>query len=63
MGADDMAAKPRRKGKLTDKEQSERFKETARMLETDETGMVFDLAFRRLLPPKIKNPRTVPKQR
>lgn len=37
--------KKKAKPKLTDKEQSERFKETARELGVDESGNAFDLAF------------------
>jgi hypothetical protein len=46
--------KPQRKTKtkLTDKEQSERFKEAARIAGADETGDTFERAFRKLLPPK-----------
>jgi hypothetical protein len=40
-------AKP--KPKLTDKEQSERFKETARKLGADETGKEFEQAVDKLL--------------
>jgi hypothetical protein len=43
-------AKP--KPKLTDKEQSERFKETARELGMDESGAKFKQAFEKILPPK-----------
>jgi hypothetical protein len=35
----------KRKNKLTDKEQSERFIETARKLEADESGKAFEHAF------------------
>lgn len=46
-------AEPKRKGpKNTDKEQSERFKETARMLDVDESGKLFESATRKVLPPK-----------
>jgi hypothetical protein len=41
-------AKP--KPQLSDKEQSERFKETARELGVDETGEEFDKALRRIIP-------------
>lgn len=37
---------------LSQKEQSERFKQTARELEADETGAAFDRAIRQLLPEK-----------
>ena len=46
-------AKP--KSKLTDKEQSERFKETARELDVDESGETFERALRRILPGATKN--------
>jgi hypothetical protein len=39
-------AKP--KPKLTDKEQSERFKQTARQLGVDESGEHFEKAFRKI---------------
>jgi hypothetical protein len=52
-------AKPRQK--LTDKEQSERFKETARMLGSDETGRVFEDAFRKIAKTPIS--KTSPKSR
>jgi hypothetical protein len=42
-------AKP--KPKLTDKEQSERFKETARQLGVDESGREFDRAFDLIIRP------------
>lgn len=38
--------------KMTDKEQSERFIETARMLQADEDGKVFQAALDQLLPLK-----------
>lgn len=43
-------AKP--KPRLTDKEQSDRFKEAARIAGADETGDTFERAFRKLVPPK-----------
>ena len=43
-------AKP--KPKLTDKEQSERFKETARELGVDESGERFEKAFKELVKPR-----------
>lgn len=43
-------AKP--KPKLTDKEQSERFIETARELGVDESGTAFDEAMEKIVPPK-----------
>ncbi len=38
-------------GRLSQKEQSERFKETARMLEIDESGEAFDKAVKAVLAP------------
>jgi hypothetical protein len=43
-------AKP--KPKLTDKEQSERFKEIARELGVDESGRAFEGVFREIVPSK-----------
>jgi hypothetical protein len=43
-------AKP--KPKITDKEQSERFKQTARELGVDESGKVFEGAFTKIVRPK-----------
>jgi hypothetical protein len=43
--------KPRKK---PDKEQAERFKETARALGADETGEAFERAFTGIVPPKHK---------
>lgn len=40
--------KKKAKPKLTDKEQSERFKEIARELGVDESGKEFELAVRRI---------------
>lgn len=50
-------AKPKRKPKpkLTDKEQSERFIETARRLEVDETGADFERAIDKIIPSKRKS--------
>jgi hypothetical protein len=42
-------AKP--KPKLTDKEQSERFKETARELGVDESGSPFEKVFKKIIRP------------
>jgi hypothetical protein len=44
--------KPKKAKKLSQKEQSERFKETARELEVDESGDAFELAMRRVAKPK-----------
>ena len=46
--------KKKAKPKLTDKEQSERFRETARELGADESGEEFESALQRVLP--VKNP-------
>jgi hypothetical protein len=48
------AAEPKRKPKIKsrDKEQSERFKETARRLEANESTEDFDIQFRKIVPPK-----------
>ena len=43
--------KKKARPKLTDKEQSERFKETARNLGVDETGGEFESAFKRIAKP------------
>jgi hypothetical protein len=43
-------AKP--KPKMTDKEQSERFKETARKLGADESGKEFEESLRKIVVPK-----------
>jgi hypothetical protein len=49
-----MAAKPKspKKTKLTDKEQSERFKRIAKELGANEGAEAFDRAIRKSLPPK-----------
>jgi hypothetical protein len=47
-------AKP--KPKLTDKEQSERFKQTARELGADENGKKFKEAFEKIVTPKQQRP-------
>jgi hypothetical protein len=44
--------KPKPTKKMTQAEQSERFKETARQLGVDETGEAFDRALRTIVPPK-----------
>ncbi len=41
--------KKKAKPKLTDKEQSERFKQTARELGADESGKAFESAFERMI--------------
>jgi hypothetical protein len=40
------------KPKLTDKEQSERFKETARVLDVDESGKIFEQVVKKVLSKK-----------
>lgn len=52
-----MAKKPdkkpkAKKKKMTAKEQSERFKETARELEVDESGKTFEMVFEKIVPAK-----------
>ena len=49
-------AKP--KPKLTDKEQSERFIETARALDANDSAEDFDAKFRKLVPPKTPSDRS-----
>lgn len=49
--------KKKAKPKLSDKEQSERFKQTARELGVDESGAEFEQAFRRIM----SKPSTAPK--
>ncbi|WP_156928567.1 hypothetical protein [Bradyrhizobium sp. th.b2] len=44
--------KKKAKPKLTDKEQSERFKQAARELGVDETGEEFEKAFKKIVRPK-----------
>ncbi|MEA2921347.1 MAG: hypothetical protein QOF07_1310 [Bradyrhizobium sp.] len=46
------AKKKKAKPKLTDKEQSERFIETARKLGVKEDGKEFEMAIKRILPGK-----------
>lgn len=43
---------PKKKRELSDKEQSERFKETAREIGADESGSAFERAFKKLVPVK-----------
>jgi hypothetical protein len=51
MARADTKLKPKRK-KLTQKEQSERFRETARKLGCDESDGALERAFRKIVPPK-----------
>jgi hypothetical protein len=46
---------PRRKRKLSDKEQYERFRQAARELGTDESEEAFERAFRKVVPPKASS--------
>jgi hypothetical protein len=48
-----IAGKKQKRPTKTDKQQSERFIETARKLGADETGRTFDKAFERVVPPKL----------
>jgi hypothetical protein len=43
---------PKKKPGLSEKEQSKRFKETAREVGADESGNAFERAFKKLVPPK-----------
>jgi hypothetical protein len=47
--------KQKKKPKLTDQRQSERFRETARKLGADESEESFERAFRKIVPPKRKS--------
>lgn len=58
------AKSKRRSQKNTDKEQSERFIETARILESDETGKVFSRAFETMLKvSRVPSRKNSPKQK
>ncbi|MBT3071677.1 hypothetical protein KKP04_12470 [Rhodomicrobium sp. Az07] len=46
--------------KIESKEQSERFRQTARELEADETGEAFERAFGKIVPPKTPKPTKEP---
>jgi hypothetical protein len=48
--------KKKAKPKLSDKEQSERFEETARQLGVDESGKHFEKAFQKIVNQKSKVP-------
>jgi hypothetical protein len=50
--------KKKAKPKLTDKDQSERFKEIARELNVDETGVAFEQVFERIAPSKHPHQKT-----
>lgn len=45
----------RKKPKVSDQKQAERFIETARQFGADETGKTFEDAFKKIVPPKAKN--------
>ncbi|SMF00107.1 hypothetical protein [Tistlia consotensis] len=49
-------AKPKREDDKPNKSQKERFIETARELEVDESEEAFERAFKKIVPSKIKNP-------
>jgi uncharacterized protein YgbK (DUF1537 family) len=57
------AKKQKAKPKLTDKEQSERFKQTARELGVDESGKHFEQAFSEIVKPKPARPAGFPARR
>jgi len=42
----------KRKKEKPDKEQAERFKETARKLDVDESGKEFERVFKKIVPPR-----------
>ena len=48
--------KSKPKTKLTDKEQSERFKQTARELGVDESGKEFEIAFEKIVKRETRPP-------
>lgn len=54
MGKESTKPPRKTKAKLTDKEQSERFKEAARIAGADETGDTFERLFRKIVPPKTR---------
>ena len=56
MGQRQKAKSKRKSRKNTDKEQSERFMETARKLESDETGKSFERVFGKLVQRKSAKP-------
>jgi hypothetical protein len=47
---------PRKKPRPKEKPQRERFIETARKIGADESGMAFERDFKRIVPPKEKQP-------
>jgi hypothetical protein len=49
-------AKPTKQKKMTAKQQSERFIQTARELEADESGKLFDNSVKAILQPKKATP-------
>jgi hypothetical protein len=56
MARADTKLKPKHK-KMTQKEQSERFRETARKLECDESDGALERAFEKIVSPKIPKER------
>jgi hypothetical protein len=51
------AEKPKNKPQMTDKAQSERFRQTARDLDCDETEEAFVRAFEKIVPPRTRLPK------
>jgi hypothetical protein len=49
--------KQKQKPKLTDKRQSERFRETAGELDCDESEEAFERAFKKIVPPRSRGQR------
>ena len=49
------AAKPKKKAKKADKDQFERFKETARKVGVNESLEDFQVKFRKIVPPKTSH--------
>jgi hypothetical protein len=48
------AEKPKNKPQMTDKAQSERFRQAARELECDENEQAFEAVFKKIVPPKSR---------
>jgi hypothetical protein len=49
------AEKPKNKPQMTDKAQSDRFRETAQKLECDWSEEAFEEAFKKIVPPKSRS--------
>jgi hypothetical protein len=49
---------PKPKKTTTDKAQSERFRKGARKLGVDESGKTFEMAFKKIVPPRSKATRS-----